>query len=204
MARRRGEQSGTVRRINGGWTGRYRVYREGKMPTGRSVFLGTHSQIPDKEEARRILRLVLKEENERARATEHLANAQHIIRPATIIQGGKHLPQVRGCVAEMQVVADLLCRGFEVFQPVHDFSSCDLVYLSEGRFVRVEVKSTTDTGDGPLRCDIRRNIGKFDVLACVLPDGSIQYRSHSFLGEVGASTEPQKYTDPSAANAQQI
>lgn len=185
MARLRGDQSGSVKKLRSGWTGRYRVYRDGKSPVTRSIFLGRHSEIPSEDEARRILRRVLTEENDQALATEHLATAKHILRPLGIFgASGKHLPQIRGCVAEMQVTADLLCRGFEVFRPVHPFSSCDLVYVSEGRLVRVEVKSTTLDSDNFPTCDVTRNTGKFDMLASVLPDGSIQYRAHGRFGDL--------------------
>lgn len=84
-----------------------------------------------------------------------------------------------GIACEMLVCADLHMKGYEVFRPISAVSSCDLIALKDGKSTRLEVKS----GTGPF-LDLRRKIGKFDLLAIVGESSRIDYYPYHSLGDL--------------------
>jgi hypothetical protein len=85
---------------------------------------------------------------------------------------GIYSASVLGGLAELAVAKDLHYKGYEVFRPLFPHASCDLAVLSQGTWVRVEVK--TSTGLGLSRPE------NFDVRARVLQDGRIRYQPPIF------------------------
>lgn len=73
---------------------------------------------------------------------------------------------LQGCAGELAVAADLLLRGYHVFRTVCANAPVDLIIMDDaGQLLRVEVK----TGTAQPRHE------KYDVLARVLRDGSVEY-----------------------------
>lgn len=83
-------------------------------------------------------------------------------------------PSSKGSAGEYLVIADLLLKGYEVFASADKCSSCDLVAY-DGTFHRVEVKFS----NGNKAIPIRRQHGKFDILAIVAAHGGITYQAAS-------------------------
>jgi len=87
-------------------------------------------------------------------------------------------PRRLGAISECVVAADLLRKGFDVFQAVSDQASCDFIALKEGVMLRIEVKTLQKSAHGRDIFPVRfLQSGRFDVLAFVARDGSsIVYR----------------------------
>jgi hypothetical protein len=68
---------------------------------------------------------------------------------------------------EMEVCADLLTFGAEVYRAVSASSSCDLIVVLNSRVLRVEVRSAQKS--------IGDRHGSYDVLASVGENGAINY-----------------------------
>jgi hypothetical protein len=100
---------------------------------------------------------------------------------------------LEGAAREAIVVADLLRRGFEVFQAVGQFS-CDLIAHKNGFLLRVEAKGPPHPGRIPKgvigrACEKSGNpkCDRFDILATVV-DGTVHYnRSKLFSGNTASS-----------------
>ena len=83
-----------------------------------------------------------------------------------------------GAISECLVAADLLRKGFDVFQAVSDHASCDFIVLKEGVTLRIEVKTLQKSANGRDIFPVRYlQNGRAEVLAFVARDGSsIVYR----------------------------
>lgn len=81
----------------------------------------------------------------------------------------------RGAAGELLACVDLMRHGFEVFKNVNPTGSCDLAVEIGGEFMRVEVKIGTLDANGKPLVETARQLGKFDLLAVVGPDGSVSY-----------------------------
>lgn len=77
-------------------------------------------------------------------------------------------PHTVGAVCELQVCADLLKAGFDVFRSVSPHAKCDLIALYGGKVFRVEVRAA--------RKGICSTHGDYECLAAVNPDGEITYK----------------------------
>lgn len=73
-----------------------------------------------------------------------------------------------GAICEVQVSADLMKRGYEVYRTMSHHASCDLVALRNDKLVRIEVRAAKKGQCG--------THGVYDCLAAVDPDGTIYYR----------------------------
>jgi len=82
---------------------------------------------------------------------------------------------VTGAIGEMKVGADLMHRGYYVYRCLSPTGPCDLIAMDGGRLWRVEVKMAYRGAEGGITPPTIRRPKSFDVLACVLPDGSIVY-----------------------------
>jgi hypothetical protein len=89
------------------------------------------------------------------------------------IKNGKR----RGEWAELQFIAAAAKHGLQVFNPWGDSASYDAVIETHGRFVRVQVKSTTSRRpEGCYKCNVRPARGRykrgaFDFIAVyVIPE----------------------------------
>jgi PD-(D/E)XK nuclease superfamily protein len=76
-----------------------------------------------------------------------------------------------GAASELQVAADLLNKGFEVFNAFDPHASCDLIAMKEGRFLRIQVRTGQLLKNGKVSAGRH---GEHDVLAIVVA-GSILY-----------------------------
>ena len=106
-------------------------------------------------------------------------------------------PGITGARHELLVCADLIGRGFEVFRAVAPHG-CDLAILQDKRLYRVEVTTghiyTTQKGRRSLYHP-QKNFDKFDVLALVLLDGTIEY-----LPQLPTSPQKRAVRPPTAPN----
>ena len=102
------------------------------------------------------------------------------VRENHVTRFGSHAvtTHVAGSVGELQVAADLMRRGLDVFRALHMTSACDLVALIDKRRpVRVEVRSGRRLRDGTVsvsRPD-KAHQARYDVLAIPFADGEIRY-----------------------------
>ena len=154
-------------------------WRSRQLP---SIYLGFCDEISEKEaEAKRITLCRALDENIQFTGFPYSVIGRNFIEnsghkqefgPSLALDEQYDIPAVRrGAIAEWLVAADLLAKGYEVFRPLHQGSSCDLAAY-DGTFYRIEVKysSRDDTGIW-----LTRNAGKYDVLALVNKVGKISY-----------------------------
>ena len=73
-----------------------------------------------------------------------------------------------GLASEYKVAADLMLRGFHVFLAANPQSTCDLVALKDQQVYRVEVKTARRKGN--ILSYNAGIVGRYDILALVLPD----------------------------------
>src|SRR6267378_5697869 len=78
-----------------------------------------------------------------------------------------------GTIGELNVGADLLRKGYEVFRALSPACSCDLAVLKAGKLLRVEVTTGYRTKSGRLAGPAKKH--PHDVLALVV-NGTIHYR----------------------------
>lgn len=81
-----------------------------------------------------------------------------------------------GALNELLAAADLMRKGFAVFRALSPACHCDLVVVGKARALRIEVTSAKRYPDGVLRFPKHRDTSRYDILALVLPDGSVEYR----------------------------
>jgi hypothetical protein len=81
-----------------------------------------------------------------------------------------------GAVNELIVSADLLRRGYHIFRAISPSCPCDLVLLHGGRCWRVEVTTAYENMDGRIVVT-KHKPDRYDIIAGVLPDGTIHYSS---------------------------
>ncbi len=95
-----------------------------------------------------------------------------------MLRGGNGLPSgVVGAAHELMVCVDLLKLGWTVFRNVAPNGPADLVIMKGAITIRVEVTTGNRSASGlvmhpPKRAERYR----FDVLAIVLHDGTLEYR----------------------------
>lgn len=90
-----------------------------------------------------------------------------------------------GTQGEMLVCEDLLSRGYEVFVPVGDYSTVDIIALKDGHTLKFQVKTNVDTSSGTACAGISRvrngqrkvyELTEFDYLAiCALDRKLVAY-----------------------------
>ena len=159
-------QNGQLIRGARHWSGRFRIYekraRGGWSAKRKMIVLGPVSI--SQEEAAALLRSRISEEQQKR---DHLAFIG-------LTEAGPlaemHNRQ-KGIIAEMLVITDLTRKGFEIYRHVADLAPCDVLALRDGKVLRVEVKYA---GCERSRRYISRD-GRFDVLAVVSADESIEY-----------------------------
>jgi hypothetical protein len=175
MGRRKGNQNGSVLVVGPKWRGKFRVY----SATGvrfRSIALGLVSEM-SREEAQEKLRTIVKRTDLCGRV-RHELRPNMLIEPATICPGLSDRAPAKGVVAELIVAADLQSKGYEVFRPVSPISPCDLLAMdSNWNVLRVQVKKATTSATGAIRCNIRKDLGRFDMLAIMVDSKRIEYRN---------------------------
>ena len=75
-----------------------------------------------------------------------------------------------GAVSELRVCVDLASRGCEVYRALSPAAPCDLVVLSNGKLLRVEVKTGNRMASGKISWPIPKPGQIFEVLAVVTSD----------------------------------
>jgi hypothetical protein len=171
--------------------GTWRVYHTQNKSVRRTVTLGREGDLT-REEAERMLKNIIDRDVEQFEAVRFLSAAtkpkqQRRIKPDVDLTAG-----VIGSIAEYAVAIDLMERGFHVYKAMCPQSACDLMVCdATGEFrLRIEVKSA-EYRQGRVAVNVRRNAGKFDVLAILTNDGSILYRTHNGIGNpLGVSDDP--------------
>lgn len=161
-------QCGQLLQESGRWSGRYYAYSGGTRKRKR-VPLGFMIDTT-KTEAQRLLREVIDRDNRHESAMLSL-RTRGAIPLVGVPVGGKY----SGWAAELVVAADLTAKGHAVYRPLIPNGPFDLLFHDGAGFQRVEVKFASDKWMVKLKGSIRRNLGKFDVLAVVGEDGRITY-----------------------------
>lgn len=77
-----------------------------------------------------------------------------------------------GAIAELEVSADLLKKGYAVFRSVSPACSCDLIAMKDRKVLRVEVKTGYQNKDGKIQSNKPKQTD-YDILAIVLHQKSI-------------------------------
>lgn len=72
-----------------------------------------------------------------------------------------------GAICELQVCADLIIKGFEVFRSVTPHASCDIIGKMDGVLISIEVRASKN---GKFS-----KVGTHDCIASVEPSGEINY-----------------------------
>ncbi len=72
-----------------------------------------------------------------------------------------------GAIGELEVAADLLSKGYQVFRALSPCCSCDLAVIKNGRLTRVEVTTGYISNCGTLTYPTKV-ADKFDILAIKL------------------------------------
>ena len=172
MARPRYQQGHLYKR-GPSWFGGYRFEPHGGRRKTRSVKLGRVSDMTEAQ-ARVALRGVIE-------ADERGTKAARFVGPSSLVRVTSDKPQIgsstgsKGAASELCVAVDLLRKGYHVFRAFSPGAACDLIAMrDDGQCVRVEVKTATVV-NGRVFCDIKGQIGKFDLLALVFPHGLIRY-----------------------------
>lgn len=78
-------------------------------------------------------------------------------------------------MAELLVCADLLNKNLEVYRAVNPQASCDLVVIAKGKALRIEVKLIQERLSGNALRRLRKQYGRFDILALIDREGRICY-----------------------------
>ncbi len=174
--RRKGTQKGSVRKKDGRWYGSFFVYGKKGGTVRREVALESDESITRDEARARILAIAQKH-NQQISAMSKMHPSVHSPKVEFCVPAGTS-PQSRGAIGELVVAADLLNRGYEIFKPFSSGATCDLLFVHEGKAIKVEVKSCTGT---IRRVHVGRNLGKFDILAVVDRDMRVHYLPHTSL-----------------------
>lgn len=157
------------------WSATWYAYRPDGSRRRRVKVIGIVSEMTEAK-ARSMLRELIAADNRIA--TGVFAEKTGII-PRTVKRGDlADTTMVKGAMAEMAVAMDLMLKGWDVFRPVSVTATCDLIGVKGPDTIRFEVKSASVVGisNPRFRCDLRRNLGKFDVVAiCVFATGEIHY-----------------------------
>lgn len=75
-----------------------------------------------------------------------------------------------GALNELRVAVDLMARGFHVFRALSPACECDLIATSNGKVLRVEVKTGYRRKSGKVTGAPIRNSDSFDILALATVD----------------------------------
>jgi hypothetical protein len=87
-----------------------------------------------------------------------------------------------GAFNELTVCADLLRKKFHVFRSVSPTGPCDLIAMKKNTLWRIEVTTGCHRKDGSVGW-VPHNPANYDVIAVVLPNGSVIYTPEAFSGE---------------------
>ena len=146
-------------------------YQGGWLQLRRSAVIGREDEMTEKE-ARIKLRKIIVEEQSLSGA----AYACGLSGRAKVELGDRTLKAGHlGAIAELIVAADLMQKGYDVYRPLSPMASCDLLGIYDQDIIRIEVKRGEVSENGRPNCDVRRNAGKFDLLAIVAASGEIHY-----------------------------
>lgn len=169
-------QIGSISVRAGSWFGRYRSHRKGKSKEV-SLTLGRIGEM-SREQAKERLKGLIDADFGKLPIVRQVGRTGMMSLNSVGFEGrASGLPGTRGAVAELMVCADLLSKGVEVFRAVSPQATCDLAVIDKsGRFLRVEVKGVTPNSRGLIACNVKRNMGNFDMIAFVFQDGKIVYR----------------------------
>lgn len=166
MSRPRKATSGYIRQEGPSWIGYWWVYpkRFGK-PFRKCKSLGKISETTEKKAQAKLDSLIAESVTQAAAMDLRRKSSQ--FQEMLPLLDQKMRPELHGCVAEMIVCLDLISQGWEIFKPVSPTASCDMIGLRDGQTARIEVKKSSLRGNGTFRCDLRRNHGKYDIIAFV-------------------------------------
>lgn len=143
------------------------------------VILGYVDELSEAQ-AKKAFRLAIQHNDEERGAHLNLKNlpSRRIVAlPVQSHRANGLKPGQVGAIAELAVSAAMLAKGLEVYRAVNPHAPFDLVYVDGGRLVRVEVKCAVVTTSGRIRCPtLHRQAGAFDILAVLMPDGSVRFK----------------------------
>lgn len=176
MRRNRGTGIGSLKVACGKWYVRFTQYTP-DGPRGRCYQIGPVDQIKPLEARRLATDYVRKHQfQDELRSALH-SGAAVISSSLKAVEG--RAPE-RGVTGELLVAADLQSKGYQVYRPVSPIAPCDMVAMDlKWNTFRVQVKRATSSKTGAIRCDIRKDVGRFDLLAVVVDNVKIEYRTSS-------------------------
>jgi hypothetical protein len=95
------------------------------------------------------------------------------------LPGEKRATGETGAISELAASVDLMIRGYEVFRALSPHASCDLIAISPGSLLRIEVRSARIGKHGGLsfpKSDRSRDgLPAFDHYAIVTYDGTVPH-----------------------------
>jgi len=184
MARLRG-QDGYLYAKGGFWRGRFRSYSVNGKARRHSVSLGRVSEVPE-QTAREQLVEIISHDGRQSAALDAIGSQSLICpRPSTRLNESERVrPGSRGAISELLVAVDLANKGYTVYRPIDPCAPCDLLVMaSDWKVLRVEVKTARVLDSGMVLCDLRRQVGCFDLIAFVFAD-QIEYRKPSEISHL--------------------
>lgn len=174
MRRHRGTGIGSLRQVAGKWYVRFTAYTD-SGPKNCGYQLGPVSEITPTQ-ARQMATEYVTRHRLQGDLRYSIGKGTAVI-SSTLKPLAGRAPE-RGVTAELIVAADLQSKGYQVYLPVSPICPCDMVAIDRGwNTFRVQVKRATTSPTGAIRCDIRKDIGRFDLLAVVVDDIRIEYRT---------------------------
>lgn len=176
MPKMRG-QTGSLRLSGKGrWTGIF--WQDFRKPDGKLVRAKKTVQLGflclmSREEARKKLSTMILEHEAREKEASLKIDMLSLSTRGELSGLTKH---AKGKIGEMLTAIDLIKRGFQVFEHVSEFASCDLLALDPktGNTLRVEVKFA-GLGLGKPRVRLYALKSRFDVMAVVDCEGHVHY-----------------------------
>lgn len=180
------KQAGHLYKKSGSWLGRYRIYDRRGKGVKKCMRLGALAEMTRKEAAENLARLIHADEQQSSAIHKVSARSMIMPRSSTRLQDSDRVrPATRGAVSELLATVDLCNKGYTVYRPVDPGAPCDLLAMAtDWTVLRVEVKTAKRLKDGRVLCDLRRQVGCFDLIAFVFPDGRIAYRKPSEITDL--------------------
>lgn len=191
MGRHRDTGVGSLKQASGKWYVRFTTYQRGR-PKQHCFQVGP-TNIYDKEQARQLATEYVQKVRMQGGIKNKIGTGVALL-PSSNLKPLKITAPERGATAELVVAADLQSKGYQVYLPVSPVAPCDMVAIdTDWNTFRVQVKRAVTSSTGAVRCDIRKEVGRFDLLAILLDDTKIEYR---MAFEVCNLTYPLKTAQP--------
>jgi hypothetical protein len=159
------------------WAGRYRLPKAepGARRKERWITLGLISEMTE-EQARGKLQQQITGINVQI---DFIAGERQRLSVMSPYRTSGHLGCI-GVVSELRVCSDLMAKGWNVYRALNPQAPCDVLCFDTKRVLRIEVKTAPEIEKGAtVEFCLKNKIGKFDILALVHKNGTIEYRAYA-------------------------